>query len=148
MICHKKPDGLTAQELDAVMQIWLVANQEAHSFIVASYFLDAYEAVKKLIPKADIWLYKKPDDQIIGFAGVVDGYLAGLFVKASARGNGVGVKLVQACIQAAGTLRLHVYEKNTGAVRFYENVGFEIVAKRINQETQEMEYEMQIVGKD
>ena len=143
MIIYKPPGDLTLQELDAVMQIWLEANQEAHSFVPVSYFKDNFESVEKQICQADIWLYKTKDGQVIGFAGVVDGYLAGLFVDASARRKGIGAKLLHACLQTTIALRLHVYAKNKGAVCFYRNNGFSIIAENINPDTQELEYEMQ-----
>ena len=59
------------EDLAEVMDLWLVSNQEAHSFIPASYWQDNYELVRELLPKADLFVYQEED----GLTGKSDCWL-------------------------------------------------------------------------
>ena len=53
--------------------IWLKTNLEAHDFIPGQYWTSNYEAVKKMLPQAEVYVYE--DNKIIqGFVGVRDEY--------------------------------------------------------------------------
>ena len=41
-------------DIEAVMQIWLDTNIEAHSFIPEQYWQEHFAAVKKMLPKAEV----------------------------------------------------------------------------------------------
>lgn len=62
--------------------------------------------------------------------GVPGAYVSDLWVAASARGSGLGPKLLAAvrdearALWGAGFLRLAVYEANPRAIAFYERIGF------------------------
>ena len=43
-------------DLDALMQIWLEGNLDAHDFIDPSYWHDNYELVKKELPNAQLYV--------------------------------------------------------------------------------------------
>lgn len=80
------------KDLDQVMSIWLQVNMESHSFIGADYWKDNYEMVREMIPKAEV-LVSEENGQIRGFIGLIDTYIAGIFVRAAeqlhmARPNG------------------------------------------------------------
>lgn len=118
------------QDLDAVLQIWLEGNREAHSFIPAAYWEENLPAVRQALPQADVRVYEDADG-VQGFVGVQDeNYIAGLFVRAAARGKGVGAQLLNHVKAGADRLTLHVYEKNVRAVKFYERENFHILAER------------------
>ena len=77
------------------MQIWLESNLQAHSFIEASYWEKNYEAVKEMLPHAEIYVcIDKSTEQIAGFIGLYDrseeDYIEGIFVKSTARSKGIG----------------------------------------------------------
>ena len=42
------------QDLDAVMQIWLHGNLDAHPFIPASFWTDHFETVRDMLPQAEL----------------------------------------------------------------------------------------------
>lgn len=63
------------------------------------------------------------------FHGVVNAYIANLFVKESCRNLGIGSQLVKKALKNAekkGVLEVHVdtEEDNVNAIRFYEKHGF------------------------
>lgn len=74
------------------------------------------------------------------------GYIEDLIVTATARGRGVGRRLMQAArcwvtSQGVQTIELHVWEANTGACRFYESLGLRSVQRRLTWEFQMVDYD-------
>ena len=53
-------------DLDALMQIWLEGNLDAHDFIDPSYWHDNYELVKKELPNAQLYVDEE-EGEIAGF---------------------------------------------------------------------------------
>lgn len=66
-------------DIDTVMRIWLESNIKTHYFIPASYWKGQYEEVKLLIADAEIYVCEKAD-KIVGFIGLIENYIAGIFV--------------------------------------------------------------------
>ena len=130
------------KDLDQVMSIWLQVNMESHSFIGADYWKDNYEMVKDMIPKAEV-LVSEENGQIRGFIGLIDTYIAGIFVRAAEQSKGVGTGLLHTVMKARDNLRLNVYKKNMRAVSFYQHYGFQIKNQEIDESTSEEEYMME-----
>ena len=130
------------KDLDQVMSIWLQVNMESHSFIGADYWKDNYEMVKDMIPKAKV-LVSEENGQIRGFIGLIDTYIAGIFVRAAEQSKGVGTGLLQTVMKSRDNLRLNVYKKNMRAVSFYQHYGFQIKNQEIDESTSEEEYMME-----
>ena len=130
------------KDLDQVMSIWLQVNMESHSFIGADYWKDNHEMVKDMIPKAEV-LVSEENGQIRGFIGLIDTYIAGIFVRAAEQSKGVGTGLLQTVMKSRDNLRLNVYKKNMRAVSFYQHYGFQIKNQEIDESTSEEEYMME-----
>ncbi len=120
---------LEKQDIDEVMKIWLETNIHTHDFIDENYWKQHFEDAKDGILNVDSYVYEE-NKQIVGFIGVIDGYIAGIFVKENMQGKGIGKQLIDNCKQKYKKLTLHVYEKNTKAIEFYKKMGFKIVKKR------------------
>ena len=45
-------------DLDAVMQIWLHGNLDAHPFIPASFWTDHFETVRDMLPQAELYVHE------------------------------------------------------------------------------------------
>ena len=71
------------KDTERVMQIWLEVNIETHDFVPSKYWLSQYQSVQKQILQADIYVYEQ-DKEIQGFVGMMDDYLAGIFVDKNA----------------------------------------------------------------
>ena len=69
-------------------------------------------------------------------------YIAGIFVKESARSKGIGKQLLDYAKERKTKLSLSVYQKNRRAVRFYQREHFIIQAENIDNETNEKEFKM------
>ena len=52
-------------DLDAVMQIWLQANLDAHAFIPASFWTEHFEMVRDMLPQAELYVHENEDTRQI-----------------------------------------------------------------------------------
>ncbi len=129
------------QDIDFIMDIWLKGNIKAHDFIDENHWRDNFEMVKGMIPKADIYVYED-NGYIAGFVGVMDGYIAGIFVREDMQSKGIGKELIEECKKNYKILSLNVYENNQKAVKFYLREGFKIDRKQNDETTGEIEYLM------
>lgn len=129
---------------EAVMQIWLNTNIQAHYFISADYWQSNFDVVKERLPQAEVYVHE--DDcvrQIDGFIGLNDNYIEGIFVKKGAQSKGIGKQLLNRAKEVRSPLRLSVYQKNTKAVQFYLREGFDIQFENIDNHTGEKEFVME-----
>lgn len=128
-------------DVKRVMEIWLEGNIEAHHFVSKEYWLLNYQTVQEQILQAEIYVYES-DEKIKGFAGVMDDYIAGIFVDKKYRSMRVGKQLLDYVKEVHSSLSLGVYQKNKRAVDFYLREGFLISAEGLDEETGEEEYIM------
>ena len=69
-----------SRELDAVMQIWLQANLDAHAFIPASFWEAHFEMVRDMLPQAELYVHEnEAPRQIGGFIGLAENHIEGDF---------------------------------------------------------------------
>jgi Acetyltransferases len=137
----EKLSNLTEANEKALMAIWLAGNLDAHPFIAAKYWQDRIPEVAQQFEKATIYVVFQ-DDQIVGFAVMKTHYLASMFVKPGYRDDGIGSLLLFALKSDYTQIRLSVYEKNSKAVRFYQNHDFELKDRSVNPDTDEVELKM------
>ena len=130
------------KDTERVMQIWLETNIETHDFVPSDYWLSQYQSVQEQILQADIYVYEQ-DEEIQGFVGMVDNYLAGIFVDKKYRSMGIGKDLLECVKKNYPAFLLNVYQKNRRAVDFYLREGLSIMSKGIDENTAEMDYTME-----
>lgn len=134
---------LKPTELSSVMQIWLDANLEAHQFINPLFWHKNADNVRKLMGTAEIYVYETEDDhKVVGFIGLINNLIGGLFVHNAYRATGVGKKLIDYAKLSKAYLIVHVYKQNELAYHFYRREGFNLSREQIEPNTMEMEYEM------
>ncbi|QEA46290.1 GNAT family N-acetyltransferase [Leuconostoc citreum] len=136
-----KLNSFSDRDLEQLAQIWLNGNLQAHSFIPAQYWKNQFVNIKKMLPEANIFVYRN-NETIVGFLGELDGYIAGLFVDMNYRNQGVGSQLINYLKQINDKLTLSVYVDNINAVNFYENKDFIIDSVGMDTETDSKEYHM------
>lgn len=98
------------EDLEQIMQLWLQSNIQAHGFIEKTYWKSHYSEVRKMMPEAEIYVFDC-EDGILGFLGLQEDYIAGIFVGENNRGRGIGKHLLQCAKQNRDSLSLHVYLK-------------------------------------
>lgn len=140
---HIRP--MIQEDLDQVMEIWLSSNLQAHDFVSQDYWTGQKEAVREMLPKAQVYVCEYEDGcrgKIAGFAGMQEDYLAGIFVAADVRSHGIGSALLDFCRQKRKEIALNVYVRNEAAIRFYERNGFRIEETDLDPMTGQVEYTM------
>ena len=131
------------QDLDAVMQIWLHGNLDAHAFIAASFWTEHFEMVRDMLPQAELYVHEnEATRQIDGFIGLTENHIEGLFVVKSARSKGIGKALLEYVKSRKPRLTLSVYQKNERALAFYQREQFVVHSEGIDEDTNEAEIQM------
>ena len=129
-------------DINRVTDLWLKTNPEAHNFIPEPYWTGNYEAVKKMLPQAEVYVYE--ENKIIqGFVGVQEEYIEGIFVSSKMQSHGIGKALLDYIKDKKGRLQLNVYQKNVRAMSFYQREGFTIQREQLDEFTGEKEYVME-----
>lgn len=132
---------LQEDDIDAVAKIWLDTNMEAHSFVPAEYWEGNLALVKEMFLQAEMYVYSE-NGEVLGFIGLDQSYIAGIFVRKGAQSRGIGKALLDIVKEKKAELALHVYRKNEKAVRFYLREGFRIQREMTDEDTKE-EYLME-----
>lgn len=129
---------LEEKDVNEVMKIWLKTNILSHNFISEEYWKNNFNNVKSAILEADTYVFEQ-DNEIVAFVGIVDGYIAGIFVKESMQSKGIGRKLIEYCKLIYPELSLKVYKNNERAIKFYQREKFEIIEESLDEENKEIE---------
>ena len=130
-------------DLDAVMQIWLQANLDAHAFIPASFWEAHFEMVRDMLPQAELYVHEnEATRQIDGFIGLKENHIEGIFVAKAARSKGIGKALLGYAKSRKPRLDLSVYQKNERALAFYRREQFAVHSEGIDEDTNEAEIQM------
>ena len=130
-----------SKDVSRVMEIWLNSNIDAHWFVPETYWRSQYSNVEKQLLEADVYVYEQ-NQEIQGFVGMMDDYIAGIFVDKKYRSKRIGKCLLDFVKELHPALSLHVYQKNQRAVNFYLREGLTIAAKGMDEETEEADCEM------
>ena len=123
------------------MELWLDTNILAHSFIQGEYWKSNYDTVKAMMPSATIYVYEE-NNVVQGFIGLIDGYIAGVFVSHDFQSKGVGKKILDYAKDKKDILSLSVYKENVRAVNFYLRECFTVFNEQIDENTGELELNM------
>ena len=132
---------LQKADINRVTDLWLDTNFKAHDFIPAQYWKSNYDAVKEMLPQAEVYVYEN-DNKIQGFVGLNDEYIEGIFVSDEMQSRGIGKLLLDFAKEKRMKLHLNVYQKNIRAINFYQREDFEIRGEGLDEATGEKDYEM------
>ena len=130
------------EDLDAVMDIWLTTNISSHDFIEEKYWHENFSMVREMIPLASVHVYELKGE-VVGFMGVIQDEVAGIFIKDAHQSRGAGKGLLDQVKADRSLLSLKVYAKNVRALDFYLREGFGICSEQVDLMTGEPEYVMQ-----
>lgn len=129
------------EDVNAVMEIWKNENIRTHNFISEEYWKNNYKYVKDILPNAEVYVYIL-NKHIVGFVGINNNYIEGIFVDINNQYNGIGTALLNKIKEDRENLTLRVYKKNINAIEFYRKNDFIIVREELDESTNEMEYIM------
>ena len=118
--------------------------RETHPFLPEVFIKAERAALREhYFPATETWVADRLG--ILGFVSVLRGNeIAGLFVTPSEHGQGIGRSLLDAVVKSGGTMMVEVYEPNLEARVFYRKYGFEIVNRRLDEETGLMMLQLRI----
>ena len=97
-------------DINDVMRIWEKENIKAHKFISKEYWENNYNYVKEILPNAEIYVYIFKEN-IVGFIGINENYIEGIFVDTNNQCNGIGTALLNKVKENKSNLTLSVYKK-------------------------------------
>ena len=130
------------KDIGKIMRIWFDTNVKTHYFISKKYWLEQFDNVKLALPQSEIYVYEINNKDIVGFIGLSDDYIEGLFVDVNYQSTGIGKQLLDYIKNIKICLSLNVYEKNDRATRFYLRECFTIQSENIDNNTGENEFTM------
>ena len=128
-------------DTEQVMKLWLSANIDTHSFVPEEYWRSHFDEVQEALLQAKVFVCDI-DGNIKGFIGLMNEYIAGIFVDKSCRSTGIGMQLLTYAKEKYDILSLSVYQQNSRAVAFYQREGFSILSEGVDEDTGEKEYTM------
>ena len=79
---------------------------------------------------------------IVGFIGINENYIEGIFIDTNNQCKGIGTSLLNKVKENRDNLTLSVYKKNINAINFYKKNDFIITSENIDKDTAEIEYTM------
>ena len=133
-IVIRRPDPRRfAAEADTVTALFIEARRAALPKLkVVRSNDETYEWMREVVfPRRSIRIAEL-EGTIVGFAARDGAWLEHLYVKVGWNGRGIGHRLLETIINEAKlvtpVLRLHTFQCNAGARRFYERHGFAAVA--------------------
>lgn len=97
-----------------------------HDFLTGHDRQEIEKEVIGFFSETPVWVATNQDDQPLGFMFLHEGHLEALFVAGSARGLGVGKRLISHALALHPELSVDVNEQNQQAVGFYQHMGFQV----------------------
>ena len=127
-----------------LIAVWDAAVRETHPVLPARFIEGERAALTEhYFPATETWVADRLG--ILGFVSVLRGNeIAGLFVTPSEHGQGIGRRLLDAVVKPGAPMIVEVYEPNLEARVFYRKYGFEIVNRRLDEETGLMMLQLRI----
>jgi GNAT superfamily N-acetyltransferase len=78
-----------------------------------------------VLPTREVWVAVDPDDGIVGFLALHDGWVDHLYLEPGRTGQGLGTQLLDLAKERRPEgIDLWAFQSNVGARRFYERHGF------------------------
>lgn len=119
---------------ETLAALWLRSVRATHDFLDAATIEALYPEVRdQYLHAVSLWLAEDEQGRCLGFMGLQasdDGAdVAMLFLDPSARGRGVGRRLLDHARAQHGKLTVDVNEQNTQALGFYRHYGFQPIGR-------------------
>ena len=109
-----------------IMRIWLEGSPLAHPFLDEEELAYQKEEIEtKYLGEVEMWVAETEEKQILGFIGLIDNFIGGLFVDPAHHNQGIGTKLVLWARELKKEpLEVDVFLGNEGARKFYNKLDF------------------------
>ncbi len=132
--------GYKAADNTPLTDIWFAASQIAHGFLGAETLLAHKQLVSDIyLPQAETWVAEL-NGKPVGFLGLLENHIGGIFVDPACQGQGIGRKLIAHGLSIRSELTLDVYARNAATHEFYRKLGF-VETSRRDQDAQGLPFE-------
>lgn len=132
----------TADDTGALTDVFVRARQTAMPYL-PSLDTDAqvsYWLANIVLPHSRLIVALMQEAGPVGFSAVRSGHLDHLYVEPGSQGEGAGTLLLADAMESSPDgLRLHVFQRNINARRFYKRNGFRLVELRSGSQNEENE---------
>ena len=125
-------------DIESIIRIWLESNIQAHPFIHSDYWLNNIGYMREVLPESEVYVYEQ-NGSIVGFIGLENHHIAGLFVDRKYQSQGIGTRLIEFIKKKYFSLTLNVYKKNDKALLFYQKQNFITAKEMIDTNNNEVE---------
>ena len=127
------------EEINDVLDVWISASIQAHSFIDKEFWKSKIDDMRELyIPNSDTYIFKE-NEIIKGFFSLHGNMLAAMFVSPWFQGNGIGRKMMEKAKSLRDRLELTAYKENPKSIEFYGKCGFQIIKEKVDIHTGHVE---------
>ena len=114
------------EDLDKILRVWYKAQALAHPFLDSSFVEKVKKDMRELyIPNSETWVYEETGI-VVGFIGMMENEIGGLFVLPNHHSKGVGTQLVSFVKEFNDELEVEVFKENKIGRAFYDKYGFEV----------------------
>ena len=124
-------EATSIRDYDELIQLWEASVRSTHHFLTE----DDIQYYKPLIRNeyfraVELYIIRdRKTEQITAFMGLSDELIEMLFVHPAQQGKGLGKTLLEYAIREKKMQKVDVNEQNTRALQFYQNRGFEVIAR-------------------
>jgi putative acetyltransferase len=112
-----------------ILAIWEASVLATHDFLASHDF----EEIKTLVSTIDFASLKVfcllVDQQVVGFIGIDEQKIEMLFLSPDYFGQGLGKLLMEYAMHTLSANQVDVNEQNEKALKFYQKIGFEVIAR-------------------
>lgn len=125
------------KDIQTVFNIWYEASADAHPFLNSAFVEKAKKDMYEIyIPNSKTWVFEE-DGEIVGFIGMMESEIGGLFVSPQHQSKGIGTKLVNFISNKFNELEVEAFKKNKIGRAFYDKYGFKLINEYVHEETGE-----------
>lgn len=116
---------LRKEHYQQVIQVWENAVRATHNFLKEEDIQFYKQKIfNEYLDAVDLYGYVDRKETLLGFLGLSQETIQMLFIHSTARGLGIGKKLLRFAIDEKGMKYVDVNEQNEQAVGFYKYMGF------------------------
>ncbi len=123
------------EDCDDVVNVWAQASALAHPFLSEEFLaLERHNIPHVYLPNADTWVWVA-DQKVVGFISLLGNEVGAIFVDPKFHRSGIGRALMARAKALRGALEVEVFERNLQGRAFYSSLGFELMHKKVHDQT-------------
>jgi len=123
------------KDINEVLSAWENASKVAHPFLSNAFLEEERTNIQNVyMPVAETWVYEL-DGRVVGIIALMENEVGAIFVQPAFHGRGVGKALMDKAQSLHASLEVEVFEENPIGRRFYEKYGFELLSRKVHDET-------------